>query len=174
MSGRRSIASVGAVIIVLLLAIVMGLNLSPTGDSAMNAVMFDISPGRGIGSINFGATADEIEAVFGPADIVHPQAQSRLYRNEGLVFYMDRQGRLARFEAVSARTNLSIDEDFPGTIRGRIRIGSLDSEVIDFLGQPTEAEHENGSIANGTWDDLGLTLYFDEEQQLGAISAEAR
>ena len=172
MSGRKSFVASGAVIVVLLLAVVLGLWLSPTREAPVNAVMFDISPGQGIGPIEFGATADDIEAAFGPADILHPQGLSMLYRDKGLVFYMDPRGNLSRFEATSPKANLSIDRNFPGTIQSRIRIGSTVEEVTDFFGPPSEAEHEEGRMVRGTWNELGMTLFLGDGG-LGSISVEA-
>lgn len=172
MSGRKNLVASGVVIVVLLLGVVLGLWLSPSHETPVNAVMFDISPGQGIGPIKFGATADDIEAAFGPADIVHPQGLSMLYRDKGIVFYMNPRGTLSRFEATSPEANLSIDRDFPGTIQGRIRIGSTAEEVTDFFGTPSGAEHEEGRMVRGTWNDLGMTLFLGDGG-LGSISVEA-
>ncbi len=174
MLGRKDFVATGTVIVVLLLAVVLGLWLSPTRDVPVNAVMFDISPEQGIGPIEFGATADDIEAMFGAATKWSPNRDAMIYRDYGLVFYLDRDGRLARFEAVSASANLSIRRDFAGTVQGRIRIGSSAPDVIQCLGEPTSAETwDEGKIAKASWDHLGLTMHFDDDNGLGSISVQA-
>ena len=174
MSGRRSSVSVGVVVIVLLVAVVLGLGLSPTDDSPVNAVGPDIAVRRGIGQVDFGATEKEIEKVFGPPSDMSPSRDAMIYRNHGLVFYLNRQGRLSRFEAVSAAANLSIDHDFSGTIQGWIRIGSPAADVVECFGTPTSAKYWDGDrLENATWDHVGLTMYFDDYDRLAAMSVEA-